>query len=977
MIYREHIIELFVNGKRVELESQKSLNLRFNNVLYDPEKITSNQAEYSFEFEVPSTPVNDKIFNYANNLSKLNKFHARWNAEVYADGTIIFEGSLTLNSYKNKMYKLNLVSVKSYSLEDIFGDDVMYDISGTREDQKWYIDFDGVSSINAYNASGNSEVMFPLVSYGVFQKVPDPQNSDSVANSYTSKFDIDRYNRWWVESFYPSLNMVETLRKCFEYKGYTVGGDLFNDEYLKDVYMSVNLADGQTPDYNLGNPRFGKVDLTISWQNPMDIPPSGIFDWGTTYGTVQDLRYPYLKSGDDYWDLRSGEAITVRPDFNFKKVRVYNMMSSADGGSLTINGSTYMFEPNENLIVIPSDGFYKIDISATTSLDTTSPITASQWVHDWDDHVTAMTMSVEEKDITFNPDYKITTPLEIQLVRNYDEDIELIKGKNNFRCHDGYPDNETEMNHGRYSNYSSWYTCFPHEKLGATTLPTNPTDGSQFDTFSIYDMYTYVYRDGELMAYDSFVNPNFICGWTTMGNKLGGGCASVIKNGYSWNKEHADRHDAMYTQNGYLQGTVDASYNYVWTNSNHNKNAYIDSPTPYYSQTNNSSNGRITCLVYLKKNDVLQLFGIHRDYSTTSGSSVSYQTSANVHLTIQAASPNSYADLIRRNYGYNSPIEFDDKLRLSNFLSKEKKVSEWIQNVKDAFNLDILQSGKTVTINTKKKFDRKQVYAVDIDNRVNTNEAEASMINYPKSMAVKYKIDTDEWGAENSVLEQEDGEAKMNEADWKKYIDSGFTVIELNDDSYVTSTSDKNLQFSYTWYDNFNWYEVDYEGVQNPYLEMTLRLPVISKYTYMIDGYNYEESMQHDGYGLAQRFWFKPKNHPYMNGDLQEYCYVWTETYPKEKVYLYTPSNVSSDGVLNLSYKMTEKSLLQKYFNIGSFLASNYVEVEVYLNPAEYNAIKNGCYVHFDSDIYLPVELQGYDPTNFNPTTLKMIKKIV
>ena len=141
MVYKEHLIELWVNGKKLELESQKSLNLRFQNVLFNPEKITSTQAEYSFEFEVPSTPNNDKIFDYANNLSKLNKFHSRWNAEVYADGTIIFEGSLTLNSYKNKMYKVNLVSIKNYSLDDIFGDDVMYDISGTREDQKWYIDF--------------------------------------------------------------------------------------------------------------------------------------------------------------------------------------------------------------------------------------------------------------------------------------------------------------------------------------------------------------------------------------------------------------------------------------------------------------------------------------------------------------------------------------------------------------------------------------------------------------------------------------------------------------------------------------------------------------------------------------------------------------------------------------------------------------------------------------------------------------------
>ena len=128
MVYKSHYIEIYVNGKLLELESQDSLNLRFQNTIYNPEKITSTQAEYSFEFEIPSTPNNDKIFDYANNLAKLNKFRCRFDAEVYGDGTLIFEGTLTLNGFKDKKYKCNLVSVKVYSLEDIFGDAVLTDV---------------------------------------------------------------------------------------------------------------------------------------------------------------------------------------------------------------------------------------------------------------------------------------------------------------------------------------------------------------------------------------------------------------------------------------------------------------------------------------------------------------------------------------------------------------------------------------------------------------------------------------------------------------------------------------------------------------------------------------------------------------------------------------------------------------------------------------------------------------------------------
>ena len=212
----------------------------------------------------------------------------------------------------------------------------------------------------------------------------------------------------------------------------------------------------------------------------------------------------------------------------------------------------------------------------------------------------------------------------------------------------------------------------------------------------------------------------------------------------------------------------------------------------------------------------------------------------------------------------------------------------------------------------------------------------------------------------------------MNEADWKKYIDSGYTVIALNDDSYVTNTSDKNLQFSYTWYDNFTWNEVNEQGTQQD-VEVVLRMPVISKFTYMIDGYDYEESMKHDGYGLTQRFWFKPQPVQYSSEGANVNTYIWTSSYPKEKVDLYIPAN-EKDGV-NLSYKTTENSLLNR-FNITPYLGSNYVIVDVYLSPEEYKAIKGGCYIRFDSDLYLPVEINGYDCTGANPTELKLIKKV-
>lgn len=965
MIYKEHLIELFVNGQKMDLESQKSLNLRFNNVLYNPEKISSSQAEYSFEFELPSTPVNDKVFDYANNLSKLNKFRSRWNAEVYADGTLIFSGSLTLNSYKKKKYQCNLVSVKVYSLDDIFGDAVLTDIP-------WDIPFDGAGTsgytIDYYNADEKSNVTFPLISYGAFQK--GSYYSDTVADDFSSKFDIDKWNRWYVESFYPSLNMLETIKKAFEFKGYSVAGDIFQDVSLKEIFMSTNLANEQVPEYNLGNSKFGKIDLTVNWTNPLD---EKMGDYNIQYGTNQELKFPYFKSGFDFWGCSGDDCQYYEPDYNFKEVRLYDMLSAHDGGSVTVNSSaSYMFNPSEHLIVIPADGFYKIKLEYNANLLTTNTMQAVQWVHhDENPHpyVCEIGDMVYEEYISFTPTFKVTTPLEIQLVKNYDNNLELIKGKNNLEIIDGYPDHPTVgLTCSTSSNWSNTTSCYPHEWGNPQQVPVitkrNDLTAREGAEYLNYNMGV-INPLSTTFCYDPAVSDIFIAGATSMGNMEAGGTAAVIKNGQSWSSSYNGAIESFYNHAGYVGIRDNYNGTTSTTQTDINKNEYNYAPTTYHNQTTNNINGAIYCMVHLKKNDVLQLFGVHRGYYDEDGNSVTYQTSAQVNLSIEAASPRSYTELKNSGYGYNSETEFPVNLKVTNFLNKEKKISEWLQNIVDAFNLEVIQDGKSVFLNTKKKFNRNTPMAIDIDDRVNSADAEAERIDYPKSMAVRYKIDTDEWGFEKSVTPPE----KLNDPNWKDFGDSGFTVINLSDDAYETKKSDKSLQFSYTWYDNFHWKPVNSSFQEEIGSGMTLTMPVISKYTYMIDGYDYNESMKHDGYGLAQRFWFRPK---------VTNAYVWTRTHPVEKVQIYEPSNVWTDGTeyLNLSYKTTEPSLLSKYFNITPYLSSNYVTVEAYLSAEEYKLIKNGCPIHFDNDIYYPVEISGYDPSGHNSTEIKMIKKI-
>lgn len=978
---KNNYIELKVNGKSVEFESQRDINIRINNVLFNPAKIETTQATYSFEFSLPCTPTNNKIFDYANNLSRLNKFHKRWDAELYADGNVIFRGSLALKGVEDGYYDCNLVNYKANSIEDIFEDNVLTDIP-------WYMDFSGTPTINSANADSTSKVVFPLVSYGAFLK--DPQYKDEVSADYTSKYKIDIYNKWYIESFYPSINAVELIKKSFEWKGYTVQGDLFSDNALMNVFMSTNLADGQDPVYNLGNPKFGKLSLSVDWKNKMDYKDG---DSGFTFGVVQELSHPYgLVNNPDctkaanwaifaivqnasstfYDDSENLNDVSTDPIYNFERVRIYDMLSADDNESgYTINDATYLFNPDEHCIYVPTDGFYKIKLQYRIKLVNDSKITVKQNVRKFITTTQNVGFTAYEDDIKITPNLVTSTPFEIQLVRNYDDNLELIKGCNNLLVVDGNPDHTTVGNEGYSNNYASYKTAFPHESWGNQMnnwqLPwydgndnaLNPWAEFHLEKYmttwdypndKMSDNFGYYSKPNDTFCYDPAVSPIFIIGGTSMGNIDAEGTNAVIKNGYSWSKSVGEEYYNFYNNGGYSSILIFDGGGSAFRYTNRNANTLPDSPnnTFWTSSNRKEFSGTCYCIVKLNKNDKLNLFAVHKDFENMNGDKVSYQTSGWCNVEIEAASPQSYTKLKNNGYGWTSATEYDTQLRVTNFLNKETKISDWFNNFITAFNLEVSQYGNIVSIDKRKKMIAKS--AVDLDDRVNTYVIKSSMIEYPRSMAIKYKIDEEEHGFYESVPQD-----KIEDEDWKKYGDKGYDIIQLSDDDYVTNKDEKQLNFSYTWYDDFNWFNAQ-----------TVTIPVISKEEWMIDGYDYEESMKHDGYGLTQRFWFRPVR--------KESVTLTTNTYPQETVNVYVPKNEYKG--LTLSYKLGENSILRQYFNIDADLSSNFIEVETYLSPMEYNMLKNGALVRVDKDIYKVSEIEGYSPNNNDLTTLKLVKKI-
>lgn len=967
-----HNVDIYVNGELADIASQRSLNLRINNTFANPEKIETISTEYSFSFSLPPTENNNRIFGFANVLSKRGKFNKPYEVSIEVDNLKAFQGYLMIQSItRHEGYRCNIYVNRLNTVEDVFGDSLMSDL------EKWGMEFNLSETINERNREVCEEdkvkdCFFPLVSYGMFQKKPKE------TGFYTPKTDIDRYTNMWMENFYPSMNLLKTVRRCFAHKGYEVDGDIFDDDNIKRIYMSTNLADGQDPQYNYGSPELGKVTVSTIWSN------KHIYDTGTSQlatHTVQQLDEPIIRVGKDY---ETGQFY-----YNYNEFNLYNIWSDAPGvtdshltsenGRPTTYDSSLFMESfssdnpymwRDGGIVVPMDGWYKVELDVKYDINdsTNSDIKIDEYI----------AVQQSDRNRTKVTTHEVTLPktwgaffTEVQLVKN---DLEHSTTKPIAPSEQ--LDDCFEASAKAYRYYSS---CYPHEEKGSTKLPTseNPYPAGMTPP-----------KTG-MLQYDPWVNKDFIMGICSSNDCRYG---AVIKNGKSWNSECVDFVQSRFNCQPYLgiptkqnpggrgvvrdmpQQTSDYMNNTlpnsVPSTQSQSQQIYHNTSGTYETDTFNITNstlnfssnteakGKIQAIVHLNKNDILQLKLLTRCLnnpdSTRSGDN-DVKVNVEAKVTVEAFGTDEIpvtSDLMDWNTDIREEETLDTELNLVNFLNKEEKMSDFISNFIKEFNLSYEQNGNTISLN-KQKISNVKRSVVDLSDRVSEGDIETERIDYPSSIAVKYSIDTEERGFYNSVPFDD-----LEKPNWTTYGDYGYDTIKILDDNQAQEQS-VSLKTSYNWFQDF-----DYK-LSTP--DVTIPLAVIAKDEWLINGYKDEEMMKKDGYGMKRRYWFpSPIKYPsvVINNDQEQ------------KVDIYSVMNERNG--FQLSYHLPQQgkeTILSKFFNIYYDADTNYVVFKAYITTQEYIDLKNGAYVRIDDDIYIVTEIKGFDPTGNNMTEIKAIKK--
>lgn len=920
-ITNRHFLNIVVNGDELELESQDSANLRLNNTIYNPEKVSITQSEYSFTFKVPFTPKNNKIFGFANVPSVRGKFVRTFNTYVYADNIEIFKGVMRLSSIGDDGYNCNLISIKNSSIDEIFGESKMNDI-------KWYITYNGASTQNEYNAQTDPDVFFPLASYGAFQKDPyfSIASDNNEVSYYTGTNLLDKWVKYYNETFVPSPKLIEVVKKMIEQKGYTWSGDVFQDELINKIYLSSHIGNEQSPNYNWGGER-GHIGIGFDYQ-ARNLSNSD----NTSIYTTHDLRYPeewhYLKEG-----MRN-DSIPVNDS-----IYIENIFDGVNDEEIT---NHQLWE--NGYIVIPADGYYKIRMYLSVTLQMSSQMP--------DSYPRYTERTGETSMVAFNRQGTLNQmPIEIHLVKNNSNELELISTNN--------------INYQNIANTTNdYYSDYPHEanivknSKRRSNQPATATEGEY-----------YFMPKGYTRGYDQRVNPDFV-----MGMSCNADCWAIAKRGRSFDKEYPDYGYNSYICEGYSQYKYVDGVGTITPNTDYQK--YGDTSTPP-SITERLGLRQVSgygyAVVWLNKNDMLSLklvTKVLKQYASTDPTSRIYYNKypcyINGSINIDAFSPKKN-DLKK---SWNSESAFDKDLNIGEFLSNEETQLEFFNNFLTTFNLTCNVEGKNIEI-TKNANKIDSNYSVEVDNRVDLKDVETEIIDFPTSIDIKFTIDEEESGFYHSVPDEH-----INDDDWKVWADIGSEKIELNTNEFSTNEITKTSKFSRNWMMDFHlmdYYNADKSHVSDA--DVTLNLPIVAKDEDFIDGGDYEAMMKVDGRSLKQRMWFKnPATDFYVpnkngakyndNGDLVS---------ATEYLRICTPTDVY-EGYDVLRFTKDRNTLLMRYFNIDENTDSNYANIEVYLTPQEYMALRHGAMVRFDNDRYRLCSITGYCPVGNNKTKLKLMK---
>lgn len=940
-------IEFYINDKLIDITDADKLGIRLDKLIFKPAEFTSSDKQKSYTITIPNTPTNNEIFNFANIEEVKNKFNYEYDAKVYVDFILIFDGKFMLSEITENTYKGNLYIPAYKSVKDIFGDRVMNAPTSNADLNKWILPITSATDISTKNTtalinySNNiaSDCLFPFILYGLIPKVPINPNvwyNGEQTGDYTDKDLYDRFARLGYEDIPPSMNVLKTIKHLFSANGLSIGGTAFNDDRLKHLYMSYNNPTDYNQEWNWGD--LGSIGVNGSW--------SMADKNGTNYSNFerqinQDSDNYGLYYSTNLFDCNRSNLTYTDTGTNVIYTEFKDKYTDKDYTRKNLS------------ITIPKSGYYKISLSGSINLNNDG-----EHLRFWDNgnRFTSTRQSHSNRNNRFD-----RSMYEIQIMRDY---------------------GEGDFNAGNI--------------VGKYKEPNFPQ--TSFDDKNQLPKY-YPYAGGA-MVIDPQTNQNFICGlhWGRHDddyNPQDGGTKAnymFIQNGWSYNRTFTKRQKILSVYNSSYNGDEfnyhcygtnddgdtetdlgdDDIANPQWYKAIRRKGILNNLPNTNYvtSSGDVTGNGRVQSVIWLDKGEHISINVVGHMGDMRRGSSHKSEFDGWVTLidsvTFDLKIEPFRTDLVWNNFdtqgNYNSGrlLSWNDVsnfqkgyIDLCNFLPSEIKINDFLDNFCKAFNLNLVQPNKgRFELNVKQTKALGTSDIVDFEDKFNIKLRSNEPLGLPSEINIKWNIDEDEQG----------------------FVETGFTGNGLFTTGTINGTvTEQSSTFSYNWFKpiRFKQYSDTSDNDTNAIIQ---DIPIISKReVWDVDSSADYSEMQKKWYvNLPIRF-FYPDN---LLGIEAGYSNSIFRLGSNPVKLLRVKGEYNNTNIMILNYENKEHSILNNYFTIITTNDSNYTIIETYLTPDEYDMLDGRNMVKLNSDLYYVSSVDGYDPLMKTTSKIKLIRKV-
>ena len=261
------------DGRRLDYTTPESLNIKFNRIIDDYKQPDKRYGEFSYNFNLPKTKNNNKIFGVADAHMVYNRFKINpININVFNNDELILNGLLDVMSINDSSYVCRFYSNLTLLIDEIV-DLNLKNLTTMPQIENW--DYENTIQAHIasdYKNSDETDYQFPLFFYNTYFTPYSVYSGQTDFEGYEFRPDGDRPQ----QNFYYILNRVNTDNEWYFHQipiAFYLKSILKN--MLKQVGWSLSGSFWETDEAK---------QIILPYVGEQDVYDSAVYDVsGTTY----------------------------------------------------------------------------------------------------------------------------------------------------------------------------------------------------------------------------------------------------------------------------------------------------------------------------------------------------------------------------------------------------------------------------------------------------------------------------------------------------------------------------------------------------------------------------------------------------------------------------------------------------------------------------------------------------------------------